>query len=137
MNVQEYIFTIYVIKGEENFRKWERNLLECKEIIDLRVICPSIADDNMKYEYTATSEDIYFLNFYLGCQESNITIQLVFNVSQVLYAVTPDIIEDSCSFTPVNAKEHCRLRIRYYNTYQKALLKLPLIINLLPLLLNL
>ena len=92
MNVQEYIFTIYVIKGEKNFRKWEKNLLEYEEIIDLRVICQSIADDQMKYEYTATSEDIYFLNFYLGCQESKITIQLIFNVSQVLYAVTPDII---------------------------------------------
>ena len=117
------IATFFLVKGIKNFGKWEGDRYSHYEKrLNINKHCPNGESNNdIFYEYKVYSNDQYYLiyqNIY-----SYSTLHLTFNITQVLYTVSSDIVADNCSI-PLNTYESCSMPVAYSSNYSKALLQL-------------
>ena len=116
--------TFFFIKGVKNFRRWEDdgNSHVVEKSLDVHKNCPSSGSDNVIfYEYDVHSNDQYYIVYENEYGSS--TLQLTFNITQVLYTVSSDIVADNCSIS-LNTYESCSMPVAYSSNYSKALLQL-------------
>lgn len=116
-----YPATFFLVRGVNNFARWESdgntNYIT-KKLIDKT--CPSGGDHQIFLSYKTVKEEQYYLIFENDYGSTH--LKLTFNITQVLYSISKDMIVDNCSVL-LNTHDSCSLPVSTSSS-SKALLDL-------------
>lgn len=97
--------TFYLVKGASNFakRKFKYPLIN-KQVNEM---CPGGSNSHVFLNYATNAEDQYYLIF--ESKYYTTSLKLTFNITQVLYNITEDMMVANCSV--VLSSDSCRLPV--------------------------
>ena len=107
--------TFFLIKGVKRFGMWVK---DGSRHYEKRISVTTECKDEL-LTYDVDSDDQYYLAFETNRGSASLNI---ISITQILYAVTPDIVENNCS-VPLASDESCAMPISFSSNF-KVLLQL-------------